>query len=1030
MEHSPPDRAPGLSHGWLRRHAIALAVLAALVLAYALAGFVLLPRLGRNAIEQYVQRDLGRKVSIGDLRFNPFTLTLEISDFSLQEADGRPLVGFDLLRVSASPRTLPNWAWTLGEVRLDRPVIHASIDRQGRLNLAQLKPATSSPPPAAAPGPAPALRILAFTVHAGSVQFEDHSRERPFTAALAPIEFALTDFRTAPSFENRYRFSASTSAQERLEWSGEFSLQPLGSSGQFQISALKAATIAAYLQDALPFALAGGSIDLAGAYRYTTGAHGGLALQLPSLKLHALAIGPRTAAVPAGPPWIAVPELDVSDTALDLEARRISVGQVSLANPALRVWREPDGALNLMRLLGAPGPGAVPSAAAPGSAPPAMATATATAAAATSAPAAPAAQPWQFTLGLLHIVAGSIDAEDRAVKPAVSLRLAPIALDVQHYSSAPGTPLGLELKTGIGESGQWSSQGSIVLSPLRATLDFSLSGLDLPAFQSYVAQSTQVAVYRGRLAGNGHAEYAEAPAQPASPHGSPTLKLALDAQLTDFATRDTVQDVDFISWRALRLAKLRYQQHPDALEIARISLAGANARVNIGADGRLNVEQVLSTPGAPGPGAGAAAPATAPKTAHAAAPTAGNGGAATRPATAAMPVRIGRVDIEDGTLAFSDHTVQPNFSAAILGLHGAIVGLSSDPAARAKVDLNGSVDQYAPVTITGEINPLAAAAYTDIGMNFSNIELTTFNPYSGKFAGYSIAQGKLTTELHYHVENRKLQASHHVVIDQLEFGAATESKQAVPLPIKLAVSLLKDRNGVIDLQLPVDGSLDDPQFHIAPVVWKLLEGLLRKIVTAPFALLGSLFGGGEDLAFVDFPPGSTTLAPVQSAKLAQLAKALVERPQLKLDIPLHALNADDDVALERVGLEQALQAAQLPSAKRGSKQAAPPAVGDPRLPRLLALYRSQFQAEPEFPDAIAAGPDGDAARASWLEQQLLPQFAPGAQQRDELGRARAQAAQSGILGTEGVGAERVFLTERTSGASGPDGAVRMELKLQ
>ena len=1009
MEHSQPDRAAAGSHGWLRRHAVVLVVLAALLLAYALAGFVLLPRLGREAIEQYVRRDLGRKVSIGDLRFNPFTLTLEMRDFSLQEADGRALIGFDLLRVRASLRTLPNWTWTLGEVRLDRPVIHVIINREGGLNLAQLIPVTPPRTPVAAPGPTPALRILAFTVHAGSMQFEDRSRERPFTAALTPIEFALTDFRTAPTFENRYRFSASTSAQERLQWSGEFSLQPLSSSGEFQISALKASTIAAYLQDALPFSLAGGSIDLSGAYRYSAGAHGGLALQLPSLKLHSLAIGPRTVDTSAEPPWIALPELDVTDSTLDLDARKIAVGQVSLTNPGLRVWREQDGTLNLMRLLGATGSGAASSPAVPAPAP------------------ALVAPAWQFTLALLHVDAGSIEAEDRAVKPAVTLHLAPLALDLRHYSSDSGTPLGVELKTGIGESGRFSCQGSIVLSPLRVTLDFSLSDLDLPGFQPYVAQSTQMAVYRGRLAGDGHVEFAAAPAHQASAKGSPTLKLALDAQLTDFATRDTVQDADFVSWRALHLTKLRYQQNPDALEIARVSLSGANGRVIIGADGKLNVVQVLSTPGAPPARTGSAAPAAVPAVAPSAA---GNGPAAAGAPPAAMPVRIGRVEIEDGTVVFSDHTVQPNFSAAILGLHGAIVGLSSDPAARAKVDLNGSLDQYAPVTITGEINPLAARSYTDIGMNFSNIELTTFNPYSGKFAGYSIAQGKLTTELHYHVENRKLQASHHVIVDQLEFGAATESKEAVPLPIKLAVALLKDRNGVIDLQLPVDGSLDDPKFHIAPVVWKLLEGLLRKIVTAPFALLGSLFGGGEDLAFVDFTPGSTTLAPAQSAKLAQLAKALVERPQLKLDIPLHALNAEDDVALERIGLDQALRATQLPPPKRGSKPVVPTAVGDPRLPALLGLYRAQFQTDPEYPGDIAAGPAGDAVRASWLEQQLLPQFAPGAQQRDDLGRARAQAAQSGILGTEGLGAERVFLTDRASGASGPDGAVRMELKLQ
>jgi hypothetical protein len=1003
MDPSATDRAPGTRHGWLRRHVVAIAVLIALVLLYALAGFVLLPRLGRAAIAQYVEHDLHRKVSIGAFDFNPFTLSLEIRDFRLREADERPLLGFDFLRVRASLSSLPNWAWTLGEVRIDRPEIHAIIDREGRLNLAQLKAATPAPAPAAAPGPMPAVRILAFTVHSGSLRFEDRSRERPFTAALAPIEFALTDFRTAPAFENRYRFSATTNAQEHLDWSGQFALQPLGSNGEFRITALKAATIAAYLQDALPFAISSGSIDLAGAYRYTTGTHGGLALQLPSLKLHALAIGPRAGATAGEPPWIALPELDVSDTAVDLDARSVAIGQVSLSSPALRVWREADGSLNLLQLLGAPGAAA---AAAPAGAPAAL---------------APSAPAWKLALAQLQIDAASIDAEDRSVKPSLSLRLTPISFTLQHYSSAQGAPLAYTLKTGIGASGQFASQGSLVLAPLSATLDFSLSGLELTALQPYVAQATQMTIYRGRLATEGHVEYATAPAQ-----GTPRLKLKLNAQVTDLATRDNVLNADFISWRTLRLANVRYQQQPEALEIGGISLNGANARVIIEADSQLNVVQILSTPGAPPAGAAAAAAPPAHQTATPAAPVAG---AAPPPAAPVLPIRIGRIDIEDSAAAFSDRSIQPNFSAAILGLHGSIVGLSSAPAARATVQLDGSVDQYAPVTIKGEINPLAATSYTDIGLNFANIELTTFNPYSGKFAGYSIAQGKLTTELHYHVENRKLQATHHIVVDQLEFGAATESKQAVPLPIKLAVALLKDRNGVIDLQLPVDGSLDDPDFHIAPVVWKLLEGLVRKIVTAPFALLGSLFGGGEELAFVDFPAGSAALSSAQSAKLVQLTKALIERPQLKLDIPLHAQNGDDDLALERAALDQALAAVPAPPPPRRGTVARP-APGDPRLPALIVLYRTRFQTEPEYPADVAVGPAGDPARAAWLEQQLLPQFAPGRAQHEELGHTRAQAVQTAVLGTQGLGAERVFLTDRASGASGADGAVRMELKLQ
>ena len=141
-------------------------------------------------------------------------------------------------------------------------------------------------------------------------------------------------------------------------------------------------------------------------------------------------------------------------------------------------------------------------------------------------------------------------------------------------------------------------------------------------------------------------------------------------------------------------------------------------------------------------------------------------------------------------------------------------------------------------------------------MSFRNIELSIFNPYSGKFAGYDISKGKLTTELHYKVEGRKLDAQHHIIIDQLEFGDKTASKQAVSLPIKLAVALLKDRNGVIDLNLPVGGSLDDPSFRLAPIIWKVFVNLLEKAVTAPFALLGALFGGGPDLQFIDFKPGA------------------------------------------------------------------------------------------------------------------------------------------------------------------------------
>jgi hypothetical protein len=1049
MEVSEGNSAAAAVLRWLRAHVIALAILAGLLLLYTLAGFLLLPRIARNEAIDYVQHDLGRKLSIGALTFNPFSLATEMRDLALSEADGSPIASFTLLRIKFSATSsLLHRAWTFAEVRLEQPVVKVLVNPDGSLNLAKLAPPATPKPPAPESTSVPAVRIGALTVNRGQVHFEDRTRGQPFTANLSPIEFALTDFRTQLQFENRYRFSAATSAGEQLDWSGQFSVRPLGSNGEFAITALKASTIAAYLEDALPFALTSGSIDLHGDYRLIAAGETSLSLTLPSVKLHALAVAPRgaQASAPAtadkagaATPWIQLPEVDVANSTIALSERRVGIGQVTLQNPSLQIWREADNSLNLQRLLA-----------------PAAAAAPATTGA--SAPSAPSAA-WKITLAKLAIDGASIAAEDRSVKPALQLKIAPLTLSVQNYSSEGAQPLTIDLDTGLGPTGHLHAGGTLALSPMSAAVTVDLKEFDLPPLQPYVSQQTDMTLYRGRLASQLQLAYAASPQK-----GQPQLKVAGAIQVTDLATRDNPTSTDLVTWKALQVVGLRYQVGPDALDIDQVRALGAYGRVIIGTNGSLNVSEVLRPAGsAPPPSPADTTSATSVKKATAAkAAPAQPAASATSTASTGMPIHIKRVEIRDGTADFTDHSVEPNFSAAMLGLHGSVVGLSSDPASRAQVTLDGNVDQYAPVSIKGQLSPFAPASYTDIALSFHNIELTTFNPYSGKFAGYSIAQGKLSTDLHYHVENRKLEASHHVVIDQLEFGAATDSKQAVPLPVKLAAALLKDRHGVISLDLPVSGSIDDPTFKIGPIIWKLVVGLITRIVTAPFALLGSLFGGGEQLAYIDFPAGSALLTDSEAQKLPKLAQALVERPQLKLDIPLHTISATDDEALEKAALEQALAtaAASPQGAKHAAKRDNSAGAQSPRLTALAALYRQKFQAEPVYPaelgaaaaatqgsappatapetqvpakadaaKAAAGSQDAEAARVAWLEQELLLQFKPTRDQREALGRGRAEAAQAALLSNKELPPERVFLTERESGG-GPDGQVRMEMKLQ
>jgi hypothetical protein len=630
-----------------------------------------------------------------------------------------------------------------------------------------------------------------------------------------------------------------------------------------------------------------------------------------------------------------------------------------------------------------------------------------------------------------------IAAEDRSVKPTVQMHVTPLNVSVQNITSQGTEPLTFDVDTALNEHGHLHTAGQFTLTPMAAQLGIELKDLDLSAFQPYLAPRGQVAVLHGEAGTDLKIDYAATPAK----KGRPQLLVTGTALVSNVATRDVVTGADFLNWKALELSGIHYQMNPTAVSLDRIHIRGLFTHVVVAKNGTINLKDVTTAPGA-APPPGSAQPVSDKAPVSPAVKSKGVKKGRVKPAAAAppptssppsMPISVKRIDIDQSVLNFADDSIEPNFSAGILNLHGSIVGLSSAPKARAKITLDGQVDQFSPVQIRGETTAFVPMVYTDVGLSFHNMELTTFNPYSGKYAGYNIEQGKLSTDLHYHIENRKLDATHHIVIDQLEFGKPTDSKQAVPLPIKLAVAILKDRNGVITLDLPeITGTVDDPNFKVGPLIWTFVKDLLVKVITAPFAAIGHLFGGGPEMKFIEFPVGAATLPDSETDKLDKLSKALVERPKLKLDVPLHALVAADDDALAKSALEQAVT-----DTANGKKKSAKPVSGDnadpaARLKALTALYKQKFDKDPEFPkdeDKSKKSADRDADRVTFLQQQLLPQFKPTDDQRAELGKQRATAVQAALLANKGLEPERVFLTDDQS--VGEDaGKVKMELKLE
>jgi hypothetical protein len=966
---------------WLLKRWIVPASIATVIALYALLGFLLVPKLARDAITEYVQTDMQRKISIAELTFNPFTFTAEVKRFALTEADDTPIASFDALMVNAQFISLFHRGATFKEIRIDNPSVLVRVEKDGSLNLAKLAPSSDQPIETGTTEELPRIRIDTFAINQGQVRVEDQSRPRPFAATLTPIQFSLSNFRTEPKFGNEYRFAASTDDQESLEWSGEFTVQPLGSTGRFILTNIKAQTIAAYLQDALPFHLPSGLLDLQGEYRLAIQERIDLQITLPQITARDFALSVRTntdddASVEQPAPWIVVPQLSIADTSLSLADRKLTVGSVMLGDAKLDVWREPDGSINLTRLFT---DGTETTAVAINPAP-------------TEPPSAPET-PWTIGVKSVAVERAHIDFADKSVQPNAAIVLTPVNVKVTDYSNATNAALTVDSNIGFDGKGEIDIDGPVVLSPLAADLSIAIKKLDLTMAQPYIAQSTDMTLHSGLLSTQSFIGYVAEP-----PRGKPQLKLTGDIEVQNLLTKDNALKQDFIKWQSLKVSGLTYQQNPDRLAIARVQARKPYGRVIISEDGTVNVSQILSPPrNAPAATSTTQAPAQS--------------NAQSKP----MPIRINSIAIDDGSASFADYSVNPSFATEIGSLKGSVTGLSSDKNSRAKVQLAGSVDQYAPVSITGDLNMLATDKYSDIAMSFRNIELTTFNPYSGKFAGYNISKGKLTTEMQYKVENRSLNATHKITIDQLEFGDATESKDAVSLPIKLAVALLKDRHGVINLDLPISGNLDDPQFRVGPIVWQVLKNTLEKIVTAPFAMLGSLFGGGEELSYVDFATASATLSPTETEKLNKLRTALIERPQLRLDIPLQATIATDRAAMTQAALEDAVIAATRPNSDR--------------LAALATVYAKEFGKPPVYPDNADKNADVTFLRTQFLEEALLDALAPSPAQLDELARSRGNAVRDALLANGEVAAERVFLTGRPA-ISSPDGAVRLELKLE
>ena len=926
----------------------------ALLIVYALAGFLAVPAIVKPKLISSLEQSTGRSVHLGTLRTNPFTFSVTLGDLRLMDRDSSLLVSFKELYIRYQITSVFRHAWALAQLHLDTPYVAVRILHDGRLSVGDLL----SAPHADSAGPAEtprALEIGELLIAGGTILYQDLSRSEPLTKIIDSLDFMLKDFTTVPQKEGTYEFEAVTKQDERLHWRGNIALSPLRSAGLIELANIRASTLTDFMGDRLRFRAGSGKFSARAEYSFNDDPGGAtFTLRAGSVDIAGLVLASPSDTLPP----VSLPDLHAGGISLDEPRNAVTIDEVSLHGGSLRTGYLADGTITLQQVL------------------------------------TPIARPGDSSSGRTEILIRKLTTKDfsffftdETLEPEAPVSVTGIDLELSDLRyGAPGTGR-LSASAVLNGAGSLRANGTLSLQPRRFDIDLEIKGSPLGALEPYVERYSRAEILGGTYGLRGKFSYAA---------GAAKSDIRFRGGLTSDRGRigDPVLHEDLLRWDRLEMRSVDYRTLPPSLQIAEIAATRPYARVIIGRDRTLNLQHL-----------------------RAADSTAAGG---TPDTTGATLTTIGGLSIRDGSMIFADLSLSPSFSTGIQQLQGSITGLSSKQLARADVDLAGRVDGYAPVTIKGQINPISNVAYTDILMAFEGIELTTFTPYFSKFAGYKIERGKLTLNLRYKLNASHLDAENKIILNQLTLGDKVESPDATSLPVKLAVALLKDSKGVIDLDIPISGSLDDPEFSIFPIILKVLMNLLWKMVTAPFALLGALFGGqGEDLQYVVFPPGVDSLGQDQYAKLQTVARGLTERPALQLELRGASSPVEDRRALaEAAVLSKIRTAAAGPLTRSEQKQ-------------ILEIYRVRFKEDPE--KLAGEEPRGENSRDSVVLFRAHERLVDSVQVSDNDLRALAQRRASGIReylsGRGMIDPGRIFLEEVDTAAKAVEGLIRATMTL-
>lgn len=856
----------------LSTHRRKLIGLTAILTLYGLVGFLVLPWYLEKQLLNITHDRLSLNSSVESIYFNPFSFYFEMNELVLNELDETPLFSLSHVQANFQASRLLLLKAQLSEVSIDGAELNFARQSESENTLTTLAQRWSDSnqnpdPEMASPvideqaeeDELPAVEILKLSITNFNANLSDSSLVTPFQTTVELKQLQIDNFSTLPDTSSTNDVVMNFEQQSRLSTSGDFSVNPLQFNGTVMLDDFPVDIVSRYAQDSLPAEIDSGRFNLS--FNYA----GDLTQTDPTIIIDELTAQLSSLSITENgttEPFAELNSLTIANTTINIPGNSVELESITLDTLNLAATLNSDKQLNLLRMIESL-PSSVPATSEP--AEPTLAASSST------------ATPWSIDLETFVIQSTAVVVRDESLEQVFTLSNS-INGSINNISTEPNRRFPIDLNLGLSSGGNISLSGDVQAIPeLDLSSNVSITDLDLTVAQPYINEYVFSELQRGILAMD--AELTATSSDPFSFRGSLSLQ--------DLSASDSQLDETLVAFESLAIDAMNFSTADNSFEISEVTLNSLFARVIINEDGSSNISRSIK-----------------PTASEDITNDSDSSSDLEESTPAPLAITVGQVRIDNGAANFTDRNLPIVFNANISGLSGSAEGFATNTSQPTNINLEGEVDEFGLVQINSVLKPFAVTDQSQIQVNFTNIDMPAMTPYVIKFAGREITEGSVDLILNYDVKSGELQANNQLVLNNLKLGERIEHPDAMNLPLDLALALLKDGNGVIDLEIPITGDVNDPEFNFGPAIRRALSNVLTSIVAAPFRLLGNLVGSGEDsLESIRFLPGRADIAAPEREVLVKLGEALQLRPQLMLEIP--PVNAiQDSTALKTDAVNQ------------------------------------------------------------------------------------------------------------------------------